>query len=77
MSDFSALLGFEDRTKLMVPTLNEKAGDAKLKGECGKLFVTVPDINPTPFDDAINDKYCWRRGVAGAKPTGEEFPEGA
>jgi hypothetical protein len=77
MSDFSALLGFEDRTKLMVPTLNEKAGAAKPKGESGKLFVTLPGINPIPFDNAINDRYCWRRGVAGAKPTGEEFPEGA
>jgi hypothetical protein len=77
MSDFSALLGFEDRTKLVVPTLNEKAVAAKPKGECGKLFVTLPGINPIPFDGAINDKYCWRRGVAGEKPTGEEFPEGA
>jgi hypothetical protein len=55
MSDFSALLGFEGRTKLVVPTLNEKAGAAKPKGECGKLFVTLPDINSTPFDDANND----------------------
>jgi hypothetical protein len=77
MSDFSALLGFEGCTNLVAPTLNEKADDAKLKGECGKLFVTLPGINPIPFDDAINDRYCWRRGVAGAKPTGEEFPEGA
>jgi hypothetical protein len=57
MSDFSALLGFEDRTKLVVPTLNEKVGAAKLKGECGKLFVTLPGINPIPFDDAYNDRH--------------------
>jgi hypothetical protein len=77
MSDFSALLGFEGCTNLVAPTLNEKAGAAKLKGECGKLFVTLPGINPIPFDDAINDRYCWRQGVAVAKPTGEVFPEGA
>jgi hypothetical protein len=54
MSDFSAVLGFEDRTQLVMPTLNEKAHAAKPKEECGKLFVTLPDINPTPFDDANN-----------------------
>jgi hypothetical protein len=63
MSDFSTLLGFEDRTKLVVPTLNEKVGAAKPKGECGKLFFTLPDINQTPFDDAHNQpEKNFRRG---------------
>jgi len=37
-------------------TLIEKASAAKLKGECGKLFVTLPGINSIPFDDANNGK---------------------
>jgi hypothetical protein len=77
MSDFSALLGFEDRTKLVAPTLNEKAVAAKPKGECGKLFVTLPGINPIPFDDAHNDRHLLATRRCGCKPTGEEFPEGA
>jgi hypothetical protein len=32
----------------------EKAGAAKPEGERGKLFVTVPDIKQTPFDNANN-----------------------
>jgi len=32
----------------------EKAGAAKPEGERGKLFVTVPGIKPTPFDNANN-----------------------
>jgi hypothetical protein len=37
-------------------TLNKKASAAKLKDECGKLFVTLPGINSIPFDDANNSR---------------------
>jgi hypothetical protein len=67
MSDFSALLGFEGCTNLVAPTLNEKADDAKPKGKCGKLFVTLPDINPTPFDDAYDDRHLLATRRCGCK----------
>jgi hypothetical protein len=77
MSDFSALLGFEDPTKLVVPTLNEKAVAAKPKGECGKLSVTLPDINPTPFDDAHNDRHLLATRCCSLRFTGESVSGGA
>jgi hypothetical protein len=67
MSDFSALLGFEGCTNLVASTLNERADDAKLKGECGKLFVTLPGINPIPFDDAYNDRHLLATRRCGCK----------
>jgi hypothetical protein len=67
ISDLSALLGFEVRTKLVVPSLNEKAGAAKPKVECGKFFVTLPGINSIPFDDAYNDIHLLATRRCGCK----------
>ena len=54
-------------------TQKEKAGTADLEGERGKLFVTVPGIKPTPFDNATNSATCWRRDVAGVNRPDRNF----
>jgi hypothetical protein len=54
-------------------TQKEKADAAKLEGERGKLFVTVPSIKPTPFDNATNYATCWRRDVTGVNQPDRNF----
>ena len=46
-------------------TQKEKADAADVPDVLSKLFVTVPGIKPTPFDNANNYGVYWRRGVAG------------
>ena len=56
-------------------TQKEKADTAELEGERGKLFVTVPGIKPTPFDNANNYGDLQATRCCGCKPAGQELPE--
>ena len=46
-------------------TRKEKADASDVPDVLSKLFVTVPGIKPTPFDNATNYATYWRHGVAG------------
>jgi hypothetical protein len=45
-------------------TRKEKADASNVSDVLSKLFVTVPGIKPTSFDNANNYATCWRCGVA-------------